>query len=249
MIGQPPLSGPTRFSCGHAHVGEEHLVEVAEVLVGELGERPALDARRLHVDDQRADALVLRRVGIGAHEAEAPVGVVRARRPHLLAVDDELVAVEHGARLQAREVAAGAGLAHAEAPRDLGPQRREQEPLLLLGRAVVDDRRGDDAEALRVRAARDLAPRHLLEVDHLLRSAWRCARRARAANPGTSQPASNSVRCHVARPLAACARSTASARGTRRRRAVAPPATRRARRGTPRPRVRTAGASRRRVVS
>ena len=107
-------------------------------------------------------------VGIGAHEAEAPVGVVRARRPDLLAVDDEVVAVEHGPRAQAREVAARGRLAHAEAPRDLGPQRREQEPLALLGRAVVADRRGDDPEALRVEAARDLPARHLLEVDHLL---------------------------------------------------------------------------------
>ena len=65
-------------------------------------------------------------VGIGAHEAQAPVGVLRARRPHLLAVDDELVAVELGAGREAREVAARAGLAHAEAPRDLGPQRRQR---------------------------------------------------------------------------------------------------------------------------
>ena len=59
-----------------------------------------------------------------------------------------------------------------------------QEPLLLLGRPVVLDRRGDDAEPLRVEAARDLALRHLLEVDHLLDRASRCGRRARAASPG-----------------------------------------------------------------
>src|SRR5262249_42739579 len=77
-------------------------------------------------------------------------------------------AVEHGAGGEARQVAARAGLAHPEAPRDLGPQRRQQPAVLLLRRAGVAQRRRDDPETLRVEAARDLAPLHLLEVDHLL---------------------------------------------------------------------------------
>ena len=36
-------------------------------------------------------------VGIGAHEQIDPVRELRARRPDLLAVDDEVVAVVHGA--------------------------------------------------------------------------------------------------------------------------------------------------------
>src|SRR5205807_4855216 len=52
---------------------------------------------------------------------------------------------------------------------DLGPERREQPTLALLGRSVVEQRGGDDPESLRVVAARDLARRHLLEVDELLR--------------------------------------------------------------------------------
>ena len=47
-----------------------------------------------------------------AVSGHVPVGVVRARRPDLLAVHDEVVAVEDGAGLEAGEVAAGAGLAH-----------------------------------------------------------------------------------------------------------------------------------------
>ena len=62
----------------HLDVVEEHLVEVSGVWLGELGQRPTGDAGRAHVDDERADALVLRRVGIGPDEAEAPVAVVRA---------------------------------------------------------------------------------------------------------------------------------------------------------------------------
>ena len=53
----------------HLDVGEEHLGEVGRA--GEVAERPDLDAGRVHVDDQQRDALVLRRVGIGAHVAEA----------------------------------------------------------------------------------------------------------------------------------------------------------------------------------
>ena len=152
----------------HNGVGEEDLVEVGVVVMRQLRERAALDARGLHIDDEDADAFVLRRVGVGAHEAHAPVGVVRARRPHLLAVDDEVVAVEHGSGLQARQVAARARLAHAQAPRDLGPQRRQQPALLLLRCAVVVQRRRDDAETGRVEGARDPPPPHLLEIDHLL---------------------------------------------------------------------------------
>ena len=53
----------------HHDVGEEHLGEVGRA--GDVAQRPDLDARRVHVDDQQADALVLRHVGVGAHVAEA----------------------------------------------------------------------------------------------------------------------------------------------------------------------------------
>ena len=72
---------------GDEHVGEEHLVELR--LVGDLAQRSHLDAGRVHVDDERGDALALRRVGVGAGEAPTPVGELRVARPHLLAVDDE----------------------------------------------------------------------------------------------------------------------------------------------------------------
>ena len=47
---RPPLVEPTdEMVLGHEHVVEEHLVELG--LAGDLHERPDLDARRLHVDD------------------------------------------------------------------------------------------------------------------------------------------------------------------------------------------------------
>ena len=149
-------------------IGEEDLVEVRIRGLGQFGDGPVLDARRAHVDHQHADALVLRRVRVGAHETEAPVGVLRAGGPHLLAVHDELVAVFDGAHREGGKVAPRVGFAHAEAPADLGAQRRQRPPFTLFGRAVVDDRRRHDRQALRVGGAADLAPRELLEIDHLL---------------------------------------------------------------------------------
>ncbi len=55
-------------------------------------------------------------VGIGADVAEALLGDRRVRRPHLLAVDDEVVVEDLGAGLQAGEVGARIGFAHADAP-------------------------------------------------------------------------------------------------------------------------------------
>ena len=53
---------------------------------------------------------MLGHVGIGAHEELAEIRAMRERGPDLLAVDDELVAVEFGARLNRGEVGAGARL-------------------------------------------------------------------------------------------------------------------------------------------
>ena len=78
---------------GHEHVVEEHLVE--HRLAGELAQRPDVDAGRLHVDHEARDAVVLRLLGVGAGEADAPVGFLGHRRPHLLAV-------QHPAALDAR---------------------------------------------------------------------------------------------------------------------------------------------------
>ena len=51
---------------GHSHVFEEDFIEVTVAI--EQNERPHRDPRRLHVDEQVADAVMLRRVGVGAHQ-------------------------------------------------------------------------------------------------------------------------------------------------------------------------------------
>ena len=90
---------------------------------------------RPHVEQEERDATMLRRVRIGAREQQAEVGVVRARGPDLLPVDDELVAVGDRARAEVREVGAGVGLAEQLAPDLVRAQQRPQVPLLLLVRA------------------------------------------------------------------------------------------------------------------
>ena len=78
---------------------------------------------------------------------EHPVGPVGVRRPDLLAVDDEVVAVEHGARLQAREVRAGAGLGVALAPANLAADDARQVLALELVAALVKEQRSDHRQA------------------------------------------------------------------------------------------------------
>jgi hypothetical protein len=103
----------------HLDVLEEDLVEVRAILVHQLRQWTHADSGALHVDDEHADAPVLGGLRIGAHEAEAQVRVGGTRGPDLLSVDDEDVVLQRGTRREAGEVAARAGLAHAEAPGDV----------------------------------------------------------------------------------------------------------------------------------
>ena len=50
----------------HSHVFEEDFVEVTVAI--EQNERPHRDPRCLHIDEKVADAVMLRRVGVGAHQ-------------------------------------------------------------------------------------------------------------------------------------------------------------------------------------
>ena len=125
---------------GHAHVGEEDLVEPRGP--GHLAQRAHLDPRRVHVDEERREALVLGHVGIGAAHREREVGDVRARRPHLLAVDDPLVAVAHRARRGRGEIGAGVRLAEELTHHDVAAVQLRQV-------------RGAHLRASRARAARD----------------------------------------------------------------------------------------------
>ncbi len=70
---------------GHVGVLDEELVELR--LAGDLAQRPDLDLLLLHVHEEVGEALVLGRVGVGAGDEHAPLGLVGEGRPHLLPGD------------------------------------------------------------------------------------------------------------------------------------------------------------------
>ena len=85
----------------------------------------------VHADQQERDALVLRRVAVGAGEHEAPVAPVRQRRPHLLAVDHPLVAVDaasgsglHVGQVASRRRARSSPGTTARSPSRIGGRKR-----------------------------------------------------------------------------------------------------------------------------
>ena len=214
---QPSLSGPTRFSAGtRASLKNTSLKSRSS---GRRPTRTACAPRPGSVgrDHQRADALVLGGVRVGAHERQQHVGVVRAGGPHLLPVDHEVVAVAHGPGAQRRQVGARARFAHPERRGHLGPQDRHGPLLLLLVGAERDQRRGDDADALRVEALIDPPPRQFLAVHVLLQerrvaaTELRWVARASASRCRTSAAASGGP--SPGRALLDHDRSSASASG------------------------------------
>ena len=168
----------------HAHVVEEDLAELG--LAGDLPQRLHGHAGRLHVHDHGRDALVAGRIGIGAREEPDVVGDQRVRGPDLLAGDDVVVAVAHGAGLQRRQIGAGVGFGEALAPDLLGSEHRLQVPPLLVLAADGDQRRAGDHQADVVDAGRRLRAGGLLVVDRLLPKSQALA--PVFGRPGQSQP-------------------------------------------------------------
>src|SRR6185369_9669466 len=103
--------------------------------------------------------------GVGAHQAEHPVGFVGVGGPDFLAVDEEVIVVHFGFGGQRRQVGAGVGLGVALAPADLAARDLPQVMALLFFAAVFEQRRAEhpDAEALQRHAA--LEGRHFLAQD------------------------------------------------------------------------------------
>ena len=92
-------------------------------------------------------ASMLGHVRIGAGDEDGEVGVLRARRPHLLAVHDPLVAVALRPGSQRRQVGAGAGLAEQLAPDLLaGASAAAGSAARWRGRAVGLERGADQGD-------------------------------------------------------------------------------------------------------
>ena len=142
---------------GHLHVVEEGLAEGR--IAADQQDRLGRHAGRRHVEQEEADALVL---GLGrcAHQAEDPVGLVGVAGPHLLAVDQPMIALVLGLGLQARQVGSRARLRIALAPADFAARDLAADMLLLLLVAELEQRRAEhrDAEAGQRRPRADRAP-------------------------------------------------------------------------------------------
>ena len=133
---------------------------------------------------------MLGHLGVGAGQEHAEVGVLAARGPHLLAVDDPLVAVLDRPRLQAGQVRARLGLAEELAPGLLaGHDVAHVEVDLLLG-AVGGDGRGGQQQAQPGRRRRARRTWRSPAAPGRRRSGpWPCRRRS-VGRPGAAQPAS-----------------------------------------------------------
>jgi hypothetical protein len=149
----------------NADILEEHLVEPG--IAGHLHERTHRDAGRLHVDQDVGDATVLRRLRVGADETEHPVGVLRPGGPDLLAVHDELVPDDRGARAERCEIGARAGLGVSLTPDVVGGEDPRQVSLPLLLGAVRDERRSHHLDAHHADQPRGPRANHLLVDDGL----------------------------------------------------------------------------------
>ena len=124
-IFQPSPRLPDQVRERHAHVREEHLVELG--VPGHGAQRPHLDARRVHRDQHVRDARVLLRVGLGAHErrtSSAPTCAVLVQI--FWPFTTSVVALDAPRRGEAREVGAGARLRVALAPDQLAAHRRRR---------------------------------------------------------------------------------------------------------------------------
>ena len=136
---QPSSSSPTRQSSRDEHVVEEDLVEQRLPGRSRRSGRTSMPGA-LHVDEEVGDALVLRRVGVGAGEADALVGALGDRVPHLLA--GELPALRRPARRFVRSEARSEPAPGSEKSwhHTSSPSRTAHEPLPLLVVAVLEDR-------------------------------------------------------------------------------------------------------------
>ncbi len=118
-------------------------------------------------DDEHRHALVGARVGIRHGHEEDQLGLLRARREELVAVDDPLVAVADRLTAEPGRVGAAVRLGHREDHRDLALEQRIEPTLLLLVRAE----HGEHvrlAAARRPGAGREDVGRPVRAADHLV---------------------------------------------------------------------------------
>jgi len=151
LVGQQELgAGPAlvffthQVGDGYAHVIEEHFVDFVVAFQGDDG--PHGDAWRRHIDQQEGNAALLLGLRVSAHQAENHVGVLTEGGPGFLAVDHVVVAIQHGAGLQAGQVGTGSRLGVTLAPPVFPGENARQVPGFLRLTAEFHDHRGDHVD-------------------------------------------------------------------------------------------------------
>ena len=114
-------------------------------------------------DDERRPFRAARGIGLGDDDDQ--IGELAVADEGLLPVDDIVIAVQPGRRLDPLQVRSRARLGHRDGADEFaGRHLRQPFPLLLFG-AVVEDVGRDDRAVQRGEKAADLLPGHLLHQD------------------------------------------------------------------------------------
>ena len=93
---QPSLTLPTTFSTGTRTSRKKSSENSDSPVIWRSGRTSTPGGS--HVDQQHGEAFMFRRGGVGAHDEFAPVGSPAVAVPHLLAVDDVVIAVDAALR-------------------------------------------------------------------------------------------------------------------------------------------------------
>ena len=145
LFGQRPAFAflAHKLSHRHPHIVEEDLTETG--LAADQFYGLDRDAGTLHVDQQKADAVLLLAFAAGAHQRIHPVALVSVRGPDLAPVDDIGLAllVRHapGRGLEAGQIRTGIGLRKALTPALLAAHHGNQMLKLLLMRPHLHQNR------------------------------------------------------------------------------------------------------------
>ena len=123
----------------HLHVFQEGFAEHRRA--GNQADRSWPHAGVCHVDQQEGNAVMLAHGRVGADKTEDPVGVMRVAGPDLVTVDQVMIALQHRASLQPRQIGPGSRFAVALAPADFSTHDLRQMLLALRLGAVFQQHR------------------------------------------------------------------------------------------------------------
>ncbi|GEM_PF-6012341 len=146
---------------GDANFLQDHFVDFVTAVEGR--DRAYADARCLHVDEEKRDAVLLLARIARAAEKEHPVRVLGKSDPSFVPIDNVVIAFEHGARLQRGQVRACARLGIALAPPIVTRKDARQIMLLLLIASEGHDHRPHHAKTETNQVRRRRCPELLLE--------------------------------------------------------------------------------------